>query len=41
LRLGTPLQAYLSYRTLSWIPGRNSRATDVVTVGLRAPFVLW
>ncbi|MFH1811229.1 MAG: hypothetical protein ABIJ09_20995 [Pseudomonadota bacterium] len=41
LRLGTPLQAYLSYKTLSLIPGRNSRATDVVTVGLRVPFVVW
>ncbi len=41
MRLGTPLQAYVSYKALSLIPGRNSRATDVLTVGLRAPLKFW
>lgn len=41
LRLGSPLQVYATYRSLSLIPGKNSRATDVLTVGVRAPLKLW
>jgi hypothetical protein len=37
LRLGAPLQLVLSYSNLSWLPGKNSRATDTLGVGLRAP----
>jgi hypothetical protein len=37
LRLGAPLQLYVQYKNLSWIPGRNCRASDVVGVGLRGP----
>lgn len=38
LRLGVPLQIYATYQTMSLIPGKNSRATDVLTFGLRAPW---
>lgn len=41
LRLGAPLQVYATYRTLSLIPGRNARAADVLTVGLRVPAKFW
>jgi len=41
LRLGSPLQLYATYRSLSLIPGRNSRATDLVTLGVRAPLKFW
>ncbi len=41
LRLGVPVQLTASYANLSWIPGRNSRATDTVSVGLRGPFKLF
>jgi len=37
LRLGWPLQVVVGYSNLSWIPGRNCRATDTLTVGVRAP----
>jgi hypothetical protein len=38
LRLGVPLQVYATYQTMSLLPGKNSRATDVLSVGLRAPW---
>jgi hypothetical protein len=41
LRLGAPLQVYASYRTLSLIPGRNTRAADVLTAGIRIPAKFW
>ncbi|HOX45464.1 MAG TPA: hypothetical protein PK668_17840 [Myxococcota bacterium] len=41
LRVGAPLQLSLTYSNLSWIPGRNSRATDSLSVGLRGPFKLF
>lgn len=37
LRLGAPLQIYGQYRNLSWIPGKNSRAADVITGGIQIP----
>jgi hypothetical protein len=37
LRLGAPLMLVASYKNLSWIPGRNCRASDVISVGLRGP----
>ena len=41
LRVGVPIQIYGRYRNLSWLPGKNCRAPDVVSVGIRAPFRLW
>jgi len=41
LRLGVPLQPYVAYRNLSWIPGRNCRAADTFTVGTRAIMKFW
>ena len=41
LRLGAPLQLYFTYRTLSLIPGRNARAADVFTTGIRIPAKFW
>ncbi len=41
LRVGVPLQPYVAYRNLTWIPGKNSRAADAVTAGLRLPLKFW
>jgi hypothetical protein len=41
LRLGIPAQVYLGYKNLSWIPGKNCRAADVVSVGVRGPMKFW
>lgn len=41
LRVGVPLQAYLSYRNQTWLAGRNSRATDVYSAGLTVPARFW
>jgi hypothetical protein len=41
LRLGVPLQPYVSYRNLTWIPGRNSRAANVLTAGSRFLMKFW
>lgn len=41
LRLGVPLQVYLSYANSSWIPGRNAPAGDVLTLGLQVPLKFW
>jgi hypothetical protein len=41
IRLGVPLQTYLSYKNLSWIPGKNCRAADVISVGVRGPLKFW
>ena len=41
LRVGVPLQLYVSYRSLGLLPGRNTRAADVLTVGVRVPAKLW
>ena len=41
LRLGAPLQIYASYRSLSLIPGKNCRAADVLTGGIRVPVKFW
>jgi len=41
LRLGVPLQPYVYYRNLTWLPGKNARATNVLAFGLRAPVKFW
>lgn len=41
LRVGAPLQLYARYRNLTWIGGRNSRAADVWTFGVRVPARFW
>lgn len=40
LRVGVPIQIYASYRSLKLIPGKNARAPDIMTVGLRLPIPL-
>jgi len=40
-RLGAPLQLYVNYRTATLIPGKNTRAADVVSAGMRIPFKFW
>ena len=41
LRVGAPLQIYGNYRNLSWIPGKNCRAADVYTAGIRLIAKFW
>ncbi len=41
IRLGAPLQLYIKYRTLSLIPGKNTRSADVLTGGVQLPFAIW
>jgi hypothetical protein len=41
LRLGVPVQLYAAWRSLTWLPGRNTRAADVLTLGVRLPVKLW
>lgn len=41
LRLGVPAQVYASYRTLTVLPGKNSRAANVFTAGVQVPFPVW
>ncbi|NOZ00794.1 MAG: hypothetical protein GXP54_02765 [Deltaproteobacteria bacterium] len=40
-RLGAPLQLYVTYRTSTLIPGKNTRAADAISVGLRLPLKFW
>jgi len=41
LRLGAPLIVYAGFRTLSLIPGKNTRSSDVLNVGIRVPMKFW
>jgi hypothetical protein len=41
LRLGAPLMIYATYRNLSWIPGKNTRASDTMAVGIQIPLKFW
>ena len=41
LRIGVPLQFYVSYRTLNLIPGKNCRAAQVLSLGIRVPLKFW
>ena len=41
LRWGVPLQVYGSIRSLTLLPGKNTRAANVVSAGIQAPFPLW
>ena len=41
LRLGLPLQLYASYRNQTWIPGKNFRAANVLSAGIRIPAKFW
>ncbi len=41
LRVGAPVQLYASYRTLSLIPGKNTRSADVLAGGLRLLMKFW
>ena len=41
LRVGAPVQVYVNYRTLSLIPGKNTRAADVLAAGLQVPVKFW
>lgn len=41
LRLGAPLNLYIQYRTATLMPGKNTRAADVITAGLQIPLKFW
>ncbi|MBP7125425.1 hypothetical protein KBD49_03555 [Myxococcota bacterium] len=41
LRLGAPLQVTAAWRSTSLIPGKNTRASDSLSVGIRIPGVFW
>ncbi len=41
LRVGVPAQVFIRYRSLSLIPGKNCRAADVLTGGIRVPLKFW
>jgi hypothetical protein len=41
LRLGVPLNLYVSYANASWIPGKNAVAPDTLKVGLQLPLKFW
>ena len=36
-RVGVPLQLYVNYGTSGLIPGKNTRASEVLAAGLRIP----
>ena len=35
------IQLTLGYRNQSWIPGKNARAADVISSGIRVPMKFW
>jgi len=41
LRYGAPVQPYIGYRNMTWIPGKNCRAADVYSGGLRTLVKFW
>jgi hypothetical protein len=41
LRLGLPFLAYANFRTVSLLPGKNTRAADVLAAGIQVPVPLW
>lgn len=41
LRWGVPVQLYGRLRTLTWLPGKNTRAANVLTAGIQVPIPLW
>ena len=41
LRLGIPFLLYVKYRNMTWLPGKNARAANVLTAGLQVPVPIW
>ncbi len=41
LRLGAPIQPYVNYRNLTWIPSKNARAPNVYGAGTRLLMKFW
>jgi len=41
LRMGLPLQLYVSYRNQEWVPGRNTRASNSFVAGARLLLKFW
>lgn len=41
LRWGVPLQLHVGWRNQTWLPGRNSRAANVLSVGVQVPVPVW
>ncbi len=40
-RFGVPLMPYASYRNLTWLPGKNCRAPNVMGFGIRSVLKFW
>ncbi len=41
LRMGLPLQFYAQYRNQEWVPGRNTRASNIFQCGVRIIAKFW
>lgn len=41
LRMGLPLQFYVQHRNQEWVPGKNTRASNSTTAGLRLILKFW
>jgi len=41
LKFGVPMQPYVTYRNLTWIPGKNSRAVNAMMFGSRLLMKFW
>jgi hypothetical protein len=41
LRVGLPIQPYFTYRNLTWLPGKNSRAPNAYMAGTRILLKFW
>jgi len=41
LRLGAPVQVYVTYSNSSWLPGKNTVAPDMLSTGIQVPLKFW
>ncbi|MBM4395768.1 MAG: hypothetical protein FJ087_08765 [Deltaproteobacteria bacterium] len=41
LRVGAPIELMAGYRNQTWIGGKNTRGSNVVTTGIRVPMKFW
>jgi len=40
-RFGIPVMPYASYRNITWLPGKNTRAPNVLGLGIKAILKFW